>query len=72
MAAEKAGLKVVRESVAFKFERSTKNTHRYQEAAEEGEELIGTLYVKKSAVDKSEGGIVFTPSIIYLTISAQY
>ena len=34
----------------FKFEKDTKNTYRYQEVAPEGEEKIGTLYVKKSAL----------------------
>ena len=35
----------------FTYEKSTKNTHRYQEQAEDGKpEVIGTLYVQKWAV----------------------
>lgn len=35
----------------FEFEKSTKNTHRYQEQMEEGQLLvIGNLYVQKVAV----------------------
>ncbi len=34
----------------FKYERDTKHTYRYQEVAPEGEEKIGTLYIKKSAL----------------------
>jgi len=34
----------------FKFERETKNTFRFQEVVEEGEEaVVGTLYVRKAA-----------------------
>jgi hypothetical protein len=45
-------------AVEFEFERSTKNTHRFQEVADEP--LIGTLYVQKSAFDKEPSGLVVT------------
>ena len=35
--------------VKFKFERETKNTYRFAEVADEGEAIIGTLYVQKWA-----------------------
>ena len=35
------------QDVEFDFERATKNTYRFKERAPEGEERIGTLYVKK-------------------------
>ena len=34
--------------IRFEFEKATKNTHRFQECSEEP--VIGTLYVKKSAL----------------------
>lgn len=34
--------------IRFEFERATKNTHRFKECSEEP--VIGTLYVKKSAL----------------------
>lgn len=34
----------------FKLEYSTKNTHRYKEVAEEGEEMMGTAYIKQSVL----------------------
>ncbi len=34
-------------TVKFAFERATKTTFRFREKAPEGEELIGTLYVKQ-------------------------
>lgn len=34
----------------FVFDRSTKTTHRFTEVAADGEEVVGTLYVKKSAL----------------------
>ena len=38
--------------VKFAFERETKNTRRYQEVAADGEAVIGTLYIQKSAFTK--------------------
>jgi hypothetical protein len=35
--------------LTFNKEKETKNAVRYQEAAKEGEEKVGTLYVKKSS-----------------------
>lgn len=36
-------------TVTFKHRNDTKGTRRFQEVAEEGAEVIGSLYVKKSA-----------------------
>ena len=63
--------KAIVSRVMFTLERSTKNTHRYQEVVGEGEaeaEVIGTLYVQKSALDKKGDGVVETPATIYVTI----
>ena len=58
--------------VKFVWERSTKNTHRYKEVAPEGKEVIGTLYSKKTAVDKQVGEVVVTPSVVWITIMGDY
>lgn len=52
-------------SISFEFERSTKNTHRFAEVAEEGEAVIGTLYIQKSAIGEEP------PESITVTISAE-
>ncbi|HWP59497.1 MAG TPA: hypothetical protein VNL14_16515 [Candidatus Acidoferrales bacterium] len=36
-------------NLKMEFERDTKRTYRFKEVAPEGEEVIGTLYVKKAA-----------------------
>ncbi len=36
-------------AVKFKFERATKNTFRFMEVAPEDSQVVGTLYVQKSA-----------------------
>lgn len=41
-------------TIAMTFERPTKRTFRFKEEAPEGEELVGTLYVKKSVFDGKE------------------
>jgi len=35
-------------ALRFERERETKNTVRYQELAQEGEQVVGTLYVRKA------------------------
>jgi len=37
-------------TVAFDFDKATKNTYRFTEVADDGADVIGTLYVKKSAL----------------------
>lgn len=37
----------MRFEAVFEYERSTKNTHRYQEVVEDSPPVIGTLYVQK-------------------------
>lgn len=45
--------------ITFQFERSTKNTHRYQEVVKgDAEPKIGTLYLKKSALAGNPNQIV--------------
>ena len=60
-------------NLKFTFERSTKNTHRYQEVVnDESPEFIGTIYVQRSVLDRHGDGVVLTPSVIYLSIEAEY
>ena len=40
----------------FVFEKETKNTIRYQEAETDSPPIIGTIYVKKWALKKLNGG----------------
>ena len=55
--------------VAFEFDRDTKNTRRFAEVPESefAEPLIGTLYVKKSALAEANGGAL--PESLTLTIT---
>ncbi len=39
-------------TVRFERERETKNTVRYQELADAGEAVIGTLYVRKTELSR--------------------
>lgn len=52
-------------TLTFQFERETKNTRRYSEVAEDGEAVVGTLYVQKSALDGLGDGdltVTITPA----------
>lgn len=37
-------------TVEFAYSRSTKGTHRFDEVADPGKEVVGSLYIKKSAM----------------------
>lgn len=48
-------------SAVFDFERETPGTLRFKERAEKGSEVIGTLYIKKAALNgKSPKSITVT------------
>jgi hypothetical protein len=40
-------------NIVFKYERSTKGAHRYQEEQEATEAIVGTLYVRKWAIGEN-------------------
>lgn len=42
-------------SITFKFEKSTKNAHRYTEESGDDNVAVGTLYLKKSYVESRSG-----------------
>ncbi len=47
--------------INFKYDKSTKTTHRFAEVVPEGgQELIGSLYVKKSAFSSQPASLVIT------------
>lgn len=58
---EKANGKVV---VNMTLERTTKTTYRFKEDAPEGEELIGTQYVKQTAFAKEPKKVRVTVEVV--------
>jgi len=50
--------------IEFDFENDTKNTYRFKEKAEEGEEIIGRLYIQKSAFKGVPKGVKVTVDIV--------
>ena len=44
----------------FKVDKETKGTFRYKEVSEPGKEVIGMLYVKKTAMEKSYDTLTVT------------
>ena len=51
-------------ALSFEFERATKNTYRFAETADEdGNTVVGTLYVQKSALDGVADGTTITVTI---------
>lgn len=57
-------------TLEFKWERATKNTHRFKEVAPDGEEVVGVLYIQKRAIESTENGKTYSPSKLYVTIEA--
>jgi hypothetical protein len=53
----------------FKVEKDTKNTRRYQEEAEEGPPVVGTLYVQQWALRKLAQGSL--PDRVRVTITVE-
>lgn len=51
-------------TIEFEFERDTKNTYRFREKADEEDQMIGILYIQKSAF-KGSGP---APSAIKVTV----
>ena len=49
--------------ITFKYNRSTKNTHRFHEDAPEGAGLINVLYVQRSTFDGGKAPEVLTVTI---------
>ena len=41
----------MREQARFTYEKSTKNTHRYQETGDPENQIIGAVYIKKSTFE---------------------
>ncbi len=57
---------MVTATVQFKFDRETKGAVRYQEQSDDGSELIGQLYVRKSGLKIHDLGSV--PQEIAVTV----
>lgn len=54
-----------KQTITFTFQRSTKNTHVYQEDGAPEEHKVGSLYIKKTATEATP------PPVIKVTIEAQ-
>lgn len=64
--ATKSTPNTVVEKLKFTLERETKGAVRYQEAAPQGFEKIGTLYIRKTTFGKPE-----YPKEIFVTIGTE-
>ena len=54
-------------SITFKFEKSTKNAHRYTEESGDSQVAVGTLYLKKSYL-QSRSGSEQPPNTVLVSI----
>lgn len=57
---------MAKHEMSFKMERDTKGAVRYQEQADDGQELIGTLYVRKSGLALHDMGTM--PDVLKVTV----
>lgn len=57
---------MAKHEISFKMEKETKGAVRYQEQSEDGQELIGTLYVRKSGLALHKLGA--QPDVLKVTV----
>jgi hypothetical protein len=54
----------MRYDLTFTFRNATKGTYRFTEDSLEGKEVIGTLYIKKTALDRQPQSLKVSVEVI--------